>query len=167
MATIHIGFSKPNTYKIGAEAISWWMGTEYSHVFIVFEYQDSKSAVFHAAHGSVHFKSLDNFKLSNNIVKMYSINVPNEKHDQLFDRCMNLSGEDYSKLELAKIFTQDLYYSICKKQLPFEDSTGYICSELVGKLLIAEFDTTFEKPTYLLKPLDILTKLQESSEWQD
>ena len=32
MKTIKIGFSKPNTFKIGAWAIQKWIGKEYSHV---------------------------------------------------------------------------------------------------------------------------------------
>lgn len=167
MAKVYIGFSRPTKFKIGAKAISWWMGTEYSHVFIVFDYQDSKSAVFHAAHGSVHFKSLHNFVSENTILKKYCTEVDQQTHDRLFDRCMELAGEDYSVLELVKIFTADLCYETLHKDIDLGNSSGYICSELVGKLLIEEFNQVFNKPTYLLKPKDIDLKLSESAVWQD
>ncbi len=152
---IKIAFSKPLNFKLGAEAISWWMGEEYSHVLLVFEYADSKPAVFHAAHGMVHFKSLTNFLKDNTIVKEYSIQLSDEQQSLFFDDCMELAGEKYSVKELAQILAVDLAFMIFRKDIGSQEMCGYICSELVGKFCIEKMNIKFDKPTYLLKPNDI------------
>lgn len=152
---IKIAFSKPLKFKIGAELISWWMGTDYSHVLLIFEYADSKPAVFHAAHGMVHFKSLTNFLKDNTIVKEYSIQLSDEHQSLFFDDCMELAGEKYSVKELAQILAVDLAFMLFRKDIGSQEMGGYICSELVGKFCIEKIDIKFNKPTYLLKPNDI------------
>lgn len=149
---IKIAFSKPIGFKIGAELIAWWMGEQYSHVLIIFEYPDSRAAVFHAAHGMVHFKSLDNFLKDNIIVKEYQIELSKENQSTFFDDCMDLAGEEYSVEELAQILAVDLAFMLFKRDIGSKEMSGYICSELVGKFCIDRLSIQFNKPTYLLKP---------------
>ncbi len=158
---IYIGFSSPIKKMIGAELIKFWSETDYSHVYLRFEYQNSKDVIFHAAHGLVHFKSVANLLKENKIIKEYEIEVNCTKHELFFDECMEISGEPYSKCQLIKIFVSDVIFKLTSKVVSFNDSKGYICSELVGKLCIDELGLKFDKPTFLLKPLDIDLKLQE------
>lgn len=158
---IKIAFSKPSHFKMGAELISWWTNRDYSHVLLIFEYADSKPAVFHAAHGMVHFKSLPNFLKENKIVKEYIIEIEDAYHTKFFDDCMDLAGEDYSIIELLQILAVDLSFMIFKKDIGTKQMPGYICSELVGKFCIEKLKIQFNKPTYLLKPDDIDKKLNE------
>lgn len=156
---IQIAFSCPIKSKIGSKAISWWIDKPYSHVLIIFEYADSKSAVFQASHGMVHFTSLDRFEKNNKILKKYEIDLSPDCHSKFFDDCMDLAGDQYSIPELAQIFIVDLIYKIFGKDIHSEDMPGYICSELVGKFCINQLNLKFDKPTYLLKPSDIDDKL--------
>ncbi len=160
---IHIGFSKPNTFKIGAELIALWTNSPYSHVYMRFDYETSKSAIFHAAHGMVHFKSPSNFEKENTTIKEYSLEVSVLEHDEIFDQCMELAGEPYSKLTLLKIFISDIIFSTTGKVIAFENSPGYICSELVGKICSDRFGMRFDKPIFLLKPSDIDEELSRGA----
>lgn len=155
-----VGFSKPNKFKIGAWLISKWINKPYDHAFVAFYYDDSKAAVFEAAQGNVHFKSLVNFINENEIVKLYPIDIAKKEHIEFFDECMNLSCEPYSIKELVNILFYDICYKLGKK-ITVPDCKGYICSELVGKLLIDKMNITFDKPKQLLSPADIEDKLQE------
>lgn len=154
---IRIGFSYPREFKIGAKAISWWLGVPYSHVYIRFESSSSKlpSNVYHAAHGMVHFRSFNNFTKENHVIKEYAVEVGVDSRTEFLAHCMDLSGEGYGYCELLKIFISDLAYSIAKKNMKFKNGKGYICSELVGKLLQEQMGMKFTKPLHLLKPDDI------------
>lgn len=159
---VYIGFSYPKDFKIGARAISWWCETPYSHVYLRFSYDGSKDAIFHAAHGMVHFKSIPNFQRDNLVIKEYKIELTEKEHSDLFDECMGLAGETYSVVTLGKIFASDVTYKVCQRTINWKDSPGYICSELVGKLCVEQLKIQFNKPKFLLKPLDIDLGLQNS-----
>lgn len=155
MKQIIIGFSKPKKFKIGARLISWWMGTEYSHVYLKFQEVGNNCGVFHAAHGMVHFRSEENFLKDNIAVKEYTINLTNKMEDNFYLWCMSLAGETYSVMELVQILYTDVIYALTKKEPKSEDLSGYICSELVGKFCQQALHIIFTKPLYLLKPVDI------------
>lgn len=163
MEKISIGFSYPKKFKFGAFLISLWCKTQYSHTYIKFNYSDSKEAVFHAANGMVHFMSDTNFEKDNYIIEEYEILVDYAKHNRLFDRCMDLSGEVYGTMELCKIMISDIFFGLFKKTLAFSNGIGYICSELVGKLCQEEFGFSYSKPLFLLKPNDINTSLNQNN----
>lgn len=159
MRKMFIGFSYPVKFKVGAAAISWWTERPYSHVYLRFSYINSKDAIFHAAHGMVHFLSFANFKRDNEICKEYEIEVPDCEHDLWFDECMELAGEKYGTIELCKIFISDLAWMVCKKPISWVNGRGYICSELLGNLCVNRLGLSFDKPLFLLKPSDIDEKL--------
>lgn len=158
---IYVGFSYPKNFKIGAAAISFWDNTKYSHVYLRFGYSGSKDAIFHAAHGMVHFKSCNNFFKVNNVVHEYEIHVTERQHVDLFDECMELAGEPYSTMQLLKLFITDTIYRITNKVYRFKDSPGYICSELVSKLCFDVLKIPFNKPAFLLKPKDVYEALKD------
>lgn len=153
---IIVGFSTPNKWKIGAEAIKWWTSSPYSHVYIRFESSNPKvpSTVYHAAHGMVHFRTFEKFKNDNTVVKEYAVDSSPEDRTDILVHCMELSGEPYGTMELIKIFGKDLLHYF-GKDFKTTDGRGYICSELVGTIMIDKFGYKFNKPTYLLKPTDI------------
>jgi hypothetical protein len=161
MGKIYIGFSYPKEFKVGAKAIAWWTGANYSHVYLRFESSKIPSSVYHAAHGMVHFRSLDNFSKENYIIKEYEIELGEESRLKTLIRCMNLAGEKYGTSELVKIFISDVAFAICGKLLVFKDSNGYICSELVGELCRDVLEIVFKKPLFLLKPTDIDAELSK------
>lgn len=154
---IYIGFSRPIKWKIGAKMITWWLNKPYSHVYLRFVSSDSDipSNVYHAANGMVHFRSFENFKKDNIIVKEYEIPLTAEVRKRTLIRCMNLSAEQYGWLELPKIFIADIVYSLFNCNIRFKNSKGYICSELVGVLLTEGLGLEFYHPLHLLKPSHI------------
>lgn len=162
MAKVYIGFSYPKEFKIGAYAIKRWMGTEYSHVYLRFESSNPEvpSNLYHAANGMVHFREFENFKKDNLIIKEYCVELSEQDRLETLIDCMYLSGEAYGYSELAKILLTDIAHFLGIKVETF-NGKGYICSELVGTLLIDRLKLKFDKPTHLLKPLDIDLKLQE------
>jgi len=167
MITVHIGFSTPIQFKIGAELIKLWEHCDFSHTYIRFESDTIPSSVYHAAHGMVHFMSYDRFKEHNIPMYEYEVVVTPEQRREILIQCVQLAGIEYSQLELVNIFLTDLCASLGYK-LKTENPKGYICSELVGEFLIS-LGVRFDKETHLLTPPDIkrgLIKWQESLLYQ-
>lgn len=145
---------------IGAWLISKWMCKPYSHVFIKFNSTQIPTTVYHAAHGMVHFMELGNFQAVNEIVKEYEIPVEDLVRKEFLIRSIYLSGTKYAYDQLVKIACMDVLNSAGIEIKTF-DSKGYICSELVGYLLVKELNVKFDKPLHLLRPDDIDKKLEE------
>lgn len=160
---IYIGFSSPNKFKIAAELIKFWIKRPYSHVYIRFVSSDPEipSSVYHAANGMVHFRTFENFKKDNNVISEYALPVSRELRKKILIFAMNLSAEPYDKLDLVKILVTDILHFFGIKLTTYS-GVGYICSELVGKILIEFFGYKFNKPQHLLKPSDIEDSLKEN-----
>lgn len=141
--------------KIGSRLLQWWMKTEYSHVFAMWDLTaQERSIVYHASHGMVHFQSYPNFLFTNEITRKVVIDLTDAKFKRFSQKCIDLAGMPYSKLELLQIFVCNLTGGLIKAQ----DQTGYICSELMGDLL-EDMGYEFDKPKYLLTPRDIMETL--------
>ena len=161
MAHIYIGFSSPNKFKIGAEAIKFWTGANYSHAYVRFvsNHDEIPSTVYQASHGMVHFRSFDKFQEDNKIIHEVCLLCDDKTKLKVLAHCMQLSGESYGYIELVTILLSDIANSFNIK-LATKDGHGYICSELVGTLLTQHFDIKFNKPCHLLKPTDIYKALE-------
>lgn len=151
-----IGCSRNRDNKIGSELIQWWDNTDYSHIYVRWWLTtQEREVVYHAAHGMVHFLSLDNFQKNNVIVKEFVLELTDEQFKRFSAKCIDLAGQKYSHIELIQIVISD----ISNGKIKFEDQPGFICSELVGSLL-KELGYGFDKPTFLLKPIDIINALE-------
>ena len=156
MRKIIIGASKSS--KIGSEAIQWWIDAPYSHVYAKWYLSDQdRDIIYHASHGMVHFIEVSNFKEDNIIVEEIEIELTCEQFVKFSQKCIDLAGQKYSKLELLQILLGD----ISKGKIHFADQKGYICSELMGELLL-DLGYTFKKPLYLITPKDIIETLKRS-----
>jgi hypothetical protein len=150
---IIVGASSNN--QIGSRLIRWWMGTEYSHVYARWHLNtQDRDILYEASHGAVHFRKYQNFLKENKVVVEFSIPVTDEQFLRFSQKCIDLAQEPYSKLELLQIFISDLLKS--KKET--KDRHGYICSELLSILLL-DLGFQFNKPTYLIRPDDIINVL--------
>lgn len=160
---IYVGFSKPIKYKIGAKAISWWIGAPYSHTYVRFESSDPEipSNVYHAAHGMVHFMTQERFHSINQTVVEYQIEVTKEERKAQLIKAMKLQSVEYSTLELVNIFLYDLCNKLGCDKVKFHDPKGYICSELVADIIEIKFQIKWIKERYLLSPKDIELKLKD------
>lgn len=152
-----IGCSRNSECKIGSELIQWWISQPYSHVYARwYLHTQEREIVYQASHGMVHQLSLDNFTKQNTIVKEFTLYLTDEQFKKFSQKCIDLQGIPYSKLELLQIFISDITHGKVK----FQDQPGYICSELMAELLQEFFDCTFAKPLYLLTPKDIIEFLE-------
>lgn len=152
MRNIYIGFSKPSTRKIGSELIRWWIRKPYSHVFVSWKSdQISRVLLYHAAHGSVHFRSYAAFIQDNDVVKLYKISLTEEQYVALVQKCVDLSGISYGYAELIKILVKDTCDLLGFQCKMVENSRGYICSELLAELL-KELGAEFTRPAHLVRP---------------
>lgn len=158
--TLYVGFSAPKSWKIGAEAIKWWIKKDYSHVFVAWKAERfSRVLVYHAAHGKVHFLSSDRLLAENHIVKLYAIEISDECYRKLVQRCIDLAGEEYGYAELIKILVKDICDSLGFQCKIVENDRGYICSELLAELLIG-LGATFSRPTFLVRPDQVEESLE-------
>jgi len=160
MSQIFVGVSMPHKFKLGAESIKWWIGAPYSHAYIRFESSEIPSTVYHAAHGMVHFKAYDNFLIDNAVFEEFKIEMDNDKRIEILTECINIAGEPYDKTDLIYILASDIANKLGKKASNY-DGPGYICSELVGKILIEKLGFIFAKPTHLLSPKDIFDAMEK------
>lgn len=157
---IEVVYTSPKTHKIGAEAIKWYLGTDYSHVAVRWYNERLKRyMVYHAAHGTVHFVSDSYFLENNRIVRTNHLDLSEDQYYKLLVRCMDLAGLPYGYSELGNILCSDLYHKIYGKYPVSQDAKGYICSELLADILESSGYAKFNKPNHLINPKDIYEAL--------
>lgn len=147
-----VGFSSPKTWKIGAQAIKFWIKKPYSHVFVAWKSDKiSRVLVYHAAHGSIHFLSMERLLQGNELIKAYELEINSEQYVELVQTCIDLAGEEYGYLELFKILIKDVCDLLGFQCKIVKNSRGYICSELLAHLLI-KLGAEFDRPKFLVRP---------------
>lgn len=152
---MQIIFGASRNELIGSKILQIHMKTDYSHVYVRWYLESQeRTIVYQASHGSVHFQSLDNFTRDNIIVREFILDITEEQFKKFSQKCIDLAGEKYSKLELLQIWLSDALGGM----IQFKDQPGYICSELMCELL-EDLGLIFDKPKYLVKPKDILDTL--------
>lgn len=129
-----VATSSPNTWKIGAEIIKLYQGTDFSHVLII-----QGDLVYQASHGLVHCAYIDNFISDNNIIDFYE--VPDIAVDM--DFVHRQLGKKYGTLQLLFI----PFLKLVKAKSKGNGNQRFICSEFVGKALKLDWvdDTTTPK----------------------
>lgn len=156
-----VGFSSPKSWKIGSQAIKFWIKKPYSHVFVAWKSDKiGRVLVYHAAHGSVHFLSMDRLLQENDLIKAFEIEVEPQQHIRLMQKCIDLAGENYGHKELGKILIKDLCDLFGFQCKIIRNSRGYICSELLAELLL-ELGAKFDRPTFLVRPDHIEEALKQ------
>jgi len=164
MAYIYVGFSTPKKFSLVSTIIKLWQGVDYSHVYLRFESSNKyvPSSVYQATADKVNFKSFENFSKDSIVIEELKVEVTDVERSMILGDCIGLAGASYGYLEILKIVINDILYKLCKKTVSFKDAPdGYICSELVATLLIHGLNYRFEKPLYLLKPIDIYKTLSK------
>lgn len=150
-----ISFSYPKKFKIGAKLISLFINRPYSHVLIHW-YSKSldRTLVYQASHGQVHFIEMQNFLKDNDIVKSYKVNLLDDQYNELIRRCVDLAGQPYATMELLKLSIHEILAKVNIK-CDFNDTKGYICSELMADILETMYGKVFKKPKNQITPSDI------------
>lgn len=152
---LEVVYTTPKEFKIGAEAIKWYLDTDYSHVAIRW-YSDTykRYMVYHAAHGTVHFVSDDLFVQNNVIVHTDMIELSNEQFNKVISKCIDLAGLPYGYSELINILYGDINHRITGTWIQSGDGKGYICSELLA-VILDMLNIKICKPKHLINPKDI------------
>lgn len=115
--------SSPTKWKIGAEIIKWYQGTNYSHVALI----DNDDLVYQASHGYVNVWNFDVFMESNDVISVYEI--PDEAVDM--DYIKSHLGRKYGFDQILRI----AFYVLTRIKLKSNGEKRFICSELIGKAL--------------------------------
>jgi hypothetical protein len=154
MRNIKIGFSRPSTWKIGAEGIMLWMDSPYSHVYIRYQDDQKRDIVFQASHGNIHPRLYVNFLSDNICVEEFSLDFTDQEYQNMRDFYYNKMGELYAYKDLLIIFIHDLFRKV---GIIFNEVgiPGYICSGLVATMLSEVKGVKWEKPINLIRPDDI------------
>lgn len=155
MRKITIAFTVPKKKMIGSELIKLWTSSDYSHVAVLFKADSllGEELVYHAAYGMVHFVAGVNFRQVNQVVSSYEITLTEQQYRYIMLKCIRMAGQPYGYLELVKIVLSDVTREL-GINIRLNNGRGYICSELLGILLLT-LGITFKKPLHLLSPKDI------------
>lgn len=165
MKTVNIGFSKTRL-KLAPMAwlIRWVEKTEFCHTYIKFTNSNLKSDLYYQASGSkVNFVGSHLFNKKNKVLKEFNIELTDEQYYRILDKAIDLVGQPYSLPQLAGI----LIVTICKLfgktiKNPF-GGKGYICSEIVGGVLVELFDLKIDDVNSIT-PKDIYAVLENKIE---
>jgi hypothetical protein len=141
-----IATSSPKKWKIGAELIKWYQGTQYAHILLI-----KDNLVFQASHGSVNCMYIDVFLENNKIIKTFEITEDKIDMDFVYKQL----GKPYSIrqiLEIAFKFITNI------KILSSNGNDQFICSEFVGKALRLDWVNDLTTPLEVVKYLESITQ---------
>lgn len=126
-----IATSSPIKWKVGAELIKFYQGTEFSHVLII-----KDDLVYQANHGLVNCTYIDNFMEENNVVNFYEVSDNTVDMDFIHKQL----GKKYGTIQLLYI----PFLKLVKAKSKGNGNQKFICSEFVGKALRLDWvdDTT-------------------------
>jgi len=154
MKKITVGFSKPSSkFKIGSLAIRYYMGTEYSHVYIKFEGKERELIYESVGRSGTRFMGAKLWSAHAVTVKSFSIEVEDSQHRALINYCIDSAGLEYGFWQNIGLVIADRFKL---KNNPFK--SGKNCSEAVGEVL-ESIGYVFDKDFNLLTPKDIFLKL--------
>ena len=159
MKKITIGFSKPSTWKIGAELEMWWCKSPYSHAYIRYCDDQGRDLIFQASHGSVHPQLYVNFLSDNIVTEEICLDFTDQEYQKMRDFYYDKMGELYAYKDLIFIFVYEFLAKVGIK-ISNEKIPGYICSQLVAQMLSEVKGIKFDKPFNLIKPNDLFNSLK-------
>lgn len=132
----HISFvaTRPTSkFKIGAMVIMKILGTDYSHVAVIFHGSNGRRYPYEAnGHTGVNFVGHDIWSKRNRLIMEFSFDFADQHFEEILDYAMGMCGTDYG-------FLQNIGIKLCDwipfiKKNPF--TTGKNCSELVKKIAV-------------------------------
>lgn len=133
MRKISFVATRPHKFKVGAWLIMKVMGTDYSHVAILFHSSKSDKVYPYEAngHAGVNFVGEKIWSERNKIVWQMTKEIDDDSYEDILDYAMSLCGEIYA-------FMQNIGIKVCDwlriKNNPWK--SGRNCSELL-KLIAA------------------------------
>lgn len=141
-----IGFSRPKKWMPLSEAIMWWMGTNYSHVWFCMELPDiGKKIVLHANWKGVNVDDFDHFCMDNKLVSLVPV-IDDDRAREATRFMISNIGKSYGYLSLLTIFL-GIKFGDGKRTM--------ICSELIARAfkLKGEWDYDSVTPEQIMEAL--------------
>ena len=152
-----IGFSKSLGFKPFSWAIKWYLNTSYSHTYFKFYSKNlDRNLIYESMGKGTRFISEKSWLKENEQVFAYHLELTPEEKTEFLQSCVDQAGEGYGTLQNIGILISDIF-NLNKNLI----ESRSICSELVGKYLIAR-GFIFDKDLNLLTPKDIYTALNNS-----
>lgn len=128
-----IGFSKSIGFKPFSWAIKWFDSTEYSHAYIKLNNRHfSDYDIYQASKGSVNHIVEKTFLEENEVIAEFSLPIDSAEKMKLINIIRYKLGRKYSYITVLGIFLAR--FGIKWKAL-FDGENGYICSELIARVL--------------------------------
>lgn len=158
MRSFRIGFSKSTiAFPIGSWAIRLYQGTEYSHVFVIFDTVKhlGSDTVYQSSRGMVNNMSLDVFLEENDITDMYRIEVPDNVYVAIRNGLHSETGRHYGTMQNLGIVLSDVF----GVKNPWKK--GYNCSELVYEKVLLPLDSSLSLNKNEVTPKDVFNILQD------
>lgn len=153
MARVCIGFSEPVKTKLGAEIIKWWMGTEFSHVYLkLYSPYTDLWLIYHASHGMVHLREASNFYKENLPVAEFEMEIEPIRLRNTIKIAQQLCGQPYGYLGLVKLVLRK------KFKISGDGDRSFHCSELIARLFpelteYCKLSNDFIEPVHLYNVL--------------
>lgn len=134
MKKISFVATRPNKFMIGAWAIMKFMGSNYSHVAILFHSSSNEDKFFpyeSSGINNVNFIGQSVWRLRNVIVEKITLEFSDEQYDAILDYAMGMCGEKYA-------YKQNLAIALYRINIKIKSwIKGKNCSELVS--IIAKY----------------------------
>lgn len=142
MAKVIVAASTPIKWKLFAEVIKLYQGTDYSHVLIV---RDGE--VYQSNYKGAHKENVDQFLKDNKVVWQMAIDEDTVDWDYVEDSVKNKVPYGYT--QIAAITVKTIFGIIIRER----SSARLICSEFVGKALRMKWVNDFTTPEEIVKYL--------------
>lgn len=147
MANVIVAASTPLKWKLFAETIKWYQGTEYSHVLIIREWQ-----VYQSNYKGAHKEPVVSFLKENRVVWQMEIDENLVDWDYV-EECVS-KNIPYGYTQIFAIIVRILFGIIIREG----SSARLICSEFVGKALRMKWVNDFTQPEEIVKALTARSK---------
>ncbi len=139
MRKIILGFSRPIKPTLFSRAIMWSDNTNYSHVYVKWEWtRIERYVIYQASKLAVNFESNITFDTHAITVKEYEIELCDDTEKEIMQWCMDNSNKPYSWLSILGF----VYSKACEKFLklkvhnPFPThGSSFVCSKVAANIL--------------------------------
>jgi len=138
MKTIIVGFSRPVKPMIFSNLIMWSDKTNYSHVYLKWEWKGiDRDIIYQASKLAVNFESNKTFETHSLAVEEYEVTLGDECHRKMMQFCMDNANKPYGIKEILGFAWVKIMAKLgkkCKNPFPSNGNT-FVCSTLGAEIL--------------------------------
>lgn len=158
MKRVVVGFSRPKKLNIVSKLIMKMQGTDYSHAYLMFRSESlDRNLIYQASGLQVNFTGSQLFYEHHIVVKEFELLVSDESYKKALQFAVDKAGSPYS---IKQLFSM-LWYMLTGHQVAGDGRQAYVCSELVGQMLLEDFSIDLDKDLDLVTPKDLFELLSE------